>query len=147
MKYNYPMEENPIPSIFRTRFTVTARAIDGNGHVNNVNYVQWMQDLAINHYQSLIGVEPAQALEATWVVRSHHIVYQTPAFEGDRIEASTWVVNMRKVHSTRRYRFTRVSDGKVLVTGETDWVYVDIRTGRLLPIPAHIAGLFTLLDE
>jgi len=142
------MEDNKInPSIFRTRFQVSAQAIDENGHVNNVNYVQWMQDLAVSHYQLMGGVEPTQALGATWVVRSHHVVYQSSAFEGDLIEASTWVVNMRKVRSLRRYQFTRVADGKVLVTGETDWVFVDIQSGRLLAIPANIAGLFSLLDE
>lgn len=147
MEYNNLMEEYPNPSIYCTRFQISSQVIDENGHVNNVNYVQWMQDLAVNHYQSMGGVEPTQALGATWVVRSHHVVYQNPAFEGDLIDASTWVVNMRKVRSMRRYKFSRVSDGKLLVTGETDWVFVDIKSGRLLAIPAHIAGLFTLLDE
>jgi acyl-CoA thioester hydrolase len=141
------MENNFNPSIFRTRFQVTAQAIDENGHVNNVKYVQWMQDLAVSHYQSMGGVELTQALGATWVVRSHHVVYQSPAFEGDWIEASTWVVNMRKVRSMRRYQFTRVLDGQVLVTGETEWVFVDIQSGRLQAIPPHFSGLFSLLDE
>ena len=140
------MEEKTNHSIFRTRFLVPAEAIDENGHVNNVNYVQWMQDLAVSHYESIGGVEPTQALGATWVVRSHHVVYQSPAYKGDQIEATTWVVNMRKVRSLRHYQFVRVSDGKVLVTGETDWVFVDVQSGRLLPIPAQIAGLFTFLD-
>ena len=134
-------------SIFRRQFKVPADAIDGNGHVNNVYYVQWMQDIAVSHYESIGGVEPTQDLGATWVVRSHSVVYQNPAFEGDLIEASTWVVNIRKVRSLRRYRFTRVSDGKVLVTGETDWVFVDVQNNRLLAIPTHISDLFTLLDE
>ncbi|MFH2039430.1 MAG: acyl-CoA thioesterase [Chloroflexota bacterium] len=141
------MEEKTNLSIFRIQFKVPAEAIDANGHVNNVYYVQWMQDLAVNHYESIGGVEPTQALGATWVVRSHHVVYQNPAFKGDLIEASTWVVNIRKVRSLRRYQFARVSDGKVLVNGETDWVFVDNHTGRLLAIPPQIAGLFTLLEE
>ena len=141
------MEENPNRSIFRTRFLVTAGEIDTNGHVNNVNYVHWMQDLAVNHYRTMGGVEPTRALGATWVIRSHHILYHNPAFEGDLIEAATWVVNLRKVRSTRSYRFIRVADRKLLVTAETEWVFVDIQTGRLLPIPDHIAGLFNLLNE
>jgi len=47
----------------------------------------------------------------------------------------------------RRYKFTRVSDGQVLVTGETDWVFVDIQSGRLQAIPSNISGLFTLLAD
>lgn len=56
-------------------------------------------------------------------------------------------MNMRKVRSLRRYQFVRIPDGKLLVTGETDWVFVEVLTGRLLAVPAEIAGLFSLLDE
>jgi acyl-CoA thioester hydrolase len=37
----------PPLSIFSYTFTVPQSAIDEYGHVNNVIYVQWMQDAAI----------------------------------------------------------------------------------------------------
>jgi len=141
------MDQTTHHQIFQTRFQVTPRVIDKNGHVNNVTYVQWMQDLAVRHYESLGGVELTRSMGATWVVRSHHIVYHNPAFEGDWIEARTWVVNLRKVRSLRRYQFLRISDGKMLVEGETDWVFVEIQSGRLLAIPPEIAELFRLLKD
>ena len=58
--------------IFKKLITVSASAIDGNGHVNNVAYVQWMQDIAVEHYASIHGVE-AQGANSTWVVREHKI--------------------------------------------------------------------------
>jgi len=112
-----------------------------------VTYVQWMQDLAVRHYESLGGVELTRSLGATWVVRSHHIIYHNPAFEKDWIVARTWVVDLRKVHSLRRYQFMRIDDGKLLVEGETDWVFVEIQSGRLRAIPPEIAGLFHLSNE
>jgi len=36
-------------AIYRSEFTVPQDAIDGNGHVSNVAYVQWMQDIDIAH--------------------------------------------------------------------------------------------------
>jgi len=138
------MKSDPI---FRQQFSVPKQAIDENGHANNVQYIQWMQDVAVRHYESIGGVRPTQALGATWVVRSHSVVYLQPAFEGELIEVRTWVANLRRVRSLRRYEFARVSDGKILVTGETDWVFVDVGSGRLLAIPAGIAVLFTLLEK
>ena len=35
--------------IYRFDIKVPAEVVDGNGHVNNVAYVQWMQDAAIRH--------------------------------------------------------------------------------------------------
>ncbi|MFN2216087.1 MAG: acyl-CoA thioesterase [Anaerolineales bacterium] len=135
------------PAVFSKNFIVPREAIDGNGHVNNVFYVQWMQDLAVEHYASLGGMDVSRASGTTWVVHSHKVVYHHPAFEGEKITGSTWVVNMRRVRSLRRYRFTRDSDGLVLVSGETDWVFVDTKSGQLKAIPLEISGLFKLMDE
>ena len=35
--------------IHRLEIAVTPEVIDGNGHVNNVEYIRWMQQAAISH--------------------------------------------------------------------------------------------------
>jgi acyl-CoA thioester hydrolase len=120
---------------------IPSSAIDENGHVNNVVYVQWMQDIALEHYASIGGIA-AQGPDSTWVIRKHSVEYFLPAFEGEEIEARTWVEDMRKVRSLRMYEFVRKSDGKVLVKGETDWVFMDTKTGRVKAIPAEVEEIF-----
>ena len=141
------MTASPLNPIFSYEFTVPADALDENGHVNNVRYVQWMQEAAVRHYESIGGVPLTLAVGATWVVRSHNIEYLRPAFAGNRIEVRTWVVNIRRVRSLRRYRFLRVTDGKLLVKGETDWVFVDAKTGAPMAVPEEILKIFPLLPE
>jgi len=136
----------PISSIYSKTFFIPQSAIDENGHVNNVAYVQWMQDIAVEHYSSIGGVE-AQGKEATWVVRQHQIEYLLPAFAGEEIEVKTWVENIQRVRSLRKYEFIRKSDSKILVKGETDWVFVALKTGRPLPIPEKVASVFSLNPE
>ncbi|HTX93040.1 MAG TPA: acyl-CoA thioesterase [Anaerolineales bacterium] len=141
------MENTKDNPVYAYEFTIPESALDGNGHVNNVNYVQWMQEAAVQHYGFLGGIELTQALGATWVVRSHKIEYLRPAFAGEQVEVRTWVVDVRRVRSLRRYRFTRVSDGKLLVKGETDWVFVDAHTGAPRAVPEEILRIFPLLPE
>jgi len=131
-----------ISSTYSKLFIIPKSAIDENGHVNNVAYVQWMQDIAIEHYRSIGGLE-AQGNSATWVIREHRIEYLLPAFAGDEIEVRTWVENIRRVRSLRKYEFARKSDGKVLVKGETDWVFVNANTGQPIPIPENVSNVFT----
>ncbi|HNH25526.1 MAG TPA: acyl-CoA thioesterase [Anaerolineales bacterium] len=131
----------PISSIYSKTITIPSSTIDENGHVNNVVYVQWMQDIAIEHYASIGGVE-AQGPDATWVIRKHSIEYFLPAFEGEEIEVRTWVEDLRKVRSLRMYEFVRKSDGKTLVKGESDWVFMDMKTGRPKAIPAEVENIF-----
>jgi len=133
--------------VYSYEFDIPTSAVDENGHVNNVMYVQWMQDAAVRHYESMGGTGPTQAVGATWVVRSHSIEYLRPAFAGERIRVETWVANLRRVRSLRRYRFLRVADEILLVRGETDWVFVDANSGAPHAVPAEIAALFTLVTD
>jgi acyl-CoA thioester hydrolase len=133
--------------LFRCRFEVPGSAVDRNGHVNNVVYVQWMQDVAVRHFTAMGGAEPMSGAGATWVVRSHAVEYLKPAFAGERIEARTWVENLGRVRSTRRYEFIRTSDETLLARGATEWVFVDLETGRPRAIPPEVRNLFTLSGE
>jgi acyl-CoA thioester hydrolase len=133
-------------AVYSYEFIIPKTAVDQNGHVNNVMYVQWMQDAAVRHYEAMGGSRPTQAIGATWVVRSHSVEYLRPAFESERIRVETWVVNLRRVRSLRRYRFLRVTDEGLLVRGETDWVFVDANSGVPRAIPAEVARLFTLFE-
>jgi acyl-CoA thioester hydrolase len=135
----------PISPTYSKTITIPSSAIDENGHVNNVVYVQWMQDLALEHYASIGGIE-AQGPDSTWVIRKHSVEYFLPAFEGEQIEARTWVEDLRKVRSLRMYEFLRKSDGKVLVKGETDWVFMDTKTGRPKAIPVEVEKIFVSID-
>ncbi len=134
-------------SIYRHRFTVGPEAIDANGHVNNVVYVQWMQDVAVRHADAVGCTEATRRVGATWIARSHHIEYLRPAFEGDEIEAQTWVAGFRKVRSLRRYKFVRTSDHVTLAQGETDWVFADLHTGHPRAIPPEVSDPFELLPD
>lgn len=129
--------------VYSKSFTIPPDVIDENGHVNNVAYLQWMQAIAVEHYTAIGGIE-AQGRNVTWWVREHRVEYLLPAFEGEEIEIRTWVENIRRVRSLRKYEFVRKSDGRVLVKGETDWVFVDTKSGRPILIPEEVSRVFDL---
>ncbi len=141
------MTDSNLETIFRHEFTVPQNAVDQNGHVNNVVYVQWMQDIAVRHSDSVGGTKAMSDAGATWVVRSHKIEYLCPAFAGEEVVALTWVSNVRRARSMRRYKFYRKNDRTLLARGETDWVFVDTQTGRPRKIPKTVLEVFTLVPE
>ena len=141
------MENSLDNPIYTRRITIPETALDANGHVNNVTYLQWMQEIAQEHYQFIGGTDLTMASGATWVVREHRIEYLLPAFVGEEIEGQTWVENIRRVRSLRKYRFIRTSDEELLVQGETDWVFVDAGSGRPRRIPADLRKIFRARDE
>ena len=142
-----PVSRPEFTALYRDELTVPDGVIDENGHANNVAFVQWMQDVAIRHFDAVGGRAAMQAAGGAWVVYSHHVEYLLPAFAGDRVEILTWVANFNRALSLRRYRFLRASDGKLLVRGETLWVFVNAGTGRPLRVPDDLRQVFTLLPE
>jgi len=128
--------------IFKHEFTIPKEALDENKHVNNVVYLQWMQDVAIMHFDDMGGNKVMDKLGASWFAREHNIKYLSPTFEGEEITILTWIENLKRAHLIRRYIFVRKSDNKTLVKGETDWVFVDAKTGRPKIIPEEITKLF-----
>ena len=133
--------------IFKDEFTVAQSEIDGNGHVNNVVYVQWMQDVAIRHGKALSSEHGLGGDIGVWVARSHFIEYLRPAFAGDHVQASTWIANLSRVRARRRYQFMRLTDGVVLAKGETDWVFINPESGRPRSIPEEIKSAFIVVPD
>jgi acyl-CoA thioester hydrolase len=132
--------------IYHHQFTVPEEVVDGNGHVNNVAYVQWMQDVAILHSDTQgCNNDLYQKLGTTWVARSHYIEYRSPAFAGDQIEILTWVSDLKRSSSLRKYKFVRTSDQKVLAQAETRWVYVSAKTGRPCTIHDEVMNAFAIV--
>jgi acyl-CoA thioester hydrolase len=102
-----------MPAVYEHRHRVLDREMDTVGHVNNLEYLKWLQDAALAH--SAAQGWPADAYRSAghgWVVRSHYIEYLVPAFADDDIVVRTWIADMKRVTSLRRYEIIRPTDGK-----------------------------------
>lgn len=122
-----------MPAVFELRREVRAADIDGLGHVNNLVYLQWMQSAAVSHSDAQgWSMERYRTLRAGWVVRSHQIEYLQPAFADHGVIVRTWVADMKKISSLRRYHILRDTDGVVLATAATNWVLGEDRVAENL---------------
>lgn len=135
------------PAVHRIEFSVPPEAIDANGHVNNVEYMRWMQTAAISHAEATGATAIAASQGATWVVRSHHVEYLRPLFLGDRVVVLTWISTLQRASSLRKYRILRADDGGIAARGETNWVFVDVQSGRPRAIPPEIIEVFTIVSD
>lgn len=134
--------------VYSHTLTVSDAHIDVNGHVNNVVYVQWMQDVAYAHSQSVgYDNQKLEELASTWVIRSHFVRYHRPALKGDEIIAYTWPKNIKRASALRGYKFVRASDGAVISSGESDWVYIDRNSGRPKSIDEEMLAAFPVIAD
>ena len=100
---------------FETQITVTESDIDELKHVNNVVYLQWVQDVANLHWDRL--KEGYDTSDYVWVVLRHELDYKGQAVLGDDITIRTWVGETAGIKSVRHVQFYK--DSKLVVQAKT----------------------------
>jgi len=125
---------------FTRPFTATPADIDELGHVNNAVWVQWIQELAVAHWQAVAPADQQAAY--VWVVTRHEIDYRGNLREGETVTGETWVPDPPKGARFDRYVRFIGADGKVMVEAVTTWALLDRATGRLLRVRDEIAAPF-----
>jgi acyl-CoA thioester hydrolase len=103
-------------------------------HVNNVEYVQWVDALAAMHAAELGHGRPAMlASGRMWFVARHELDYRAECFAGDVLHAATWIERIDGARAWRRTVIWRESEQPVL-TALTAWALVDLATRRPVPL-------------
>ena len=115
---------------------VTDADADELGHVNNVVYVQWIQDIAGEHWRRTAAPELVETV--AWALVRHELDYKRPAYPGDTVTVRTWVGAATPVRYERHVEIVD-DDERLLVRSRTEWAPVDRETGRLrrLDTAAH----------
>lgn len=126
--------------VFEMTLAAAGEHIDELGHVNNAVWVQWIQQVAVAHWEKVARKEHKDAY--FWVVVRHEIDYLRPAHDGDVIVARTWVGEApRGARSERFVEFTG-ADGNVFVRSRTWWAIIDKALGRPIRVPAEVIAPF-----
>lgn len=127
---------SPRPARFEHRVRVTDDDIDELGHVNNVVYLQWVQDVAAAHWTHAATDEQRAAV--AWVAVRHEIDYKAPAFADDEVLVRTWVEAWTAVTSDRHTEIVRAADGTLLTKARTVWAALDPATRRPRRVGADV---------
>ena len=122
--------------VWAQTYTVLPSDCDGLGHMNNVAYLCLAEALAWAHSQALgLGLEDYQRLDCAMMAREHVLIYHKPCFAGDVLQLQTWLSANDGLRLRREYRFELVQSATLVFSGHTDWVCVQLSTGRPKRMP------------
>lgn len=134
----FPQAPPPPPGTFRTRRRVEWRDIDPAQHVNNANYLAYIEEC--NLQVAAAHDWPLSRLMAEGVgivARRYRIEYREPALLDDELEVTTFVSDVRRATAVRHYAITRVADNALLARAHVLWVFVDLATSQPRRIPTE----------
>lgn len=133
--------------LFEILQQVEEKHLDQLAHVNNVQYVSWMQDVALAHSQTLgLGLEDYLQLNHAMVASEHHVKYRKACFAGDVLILRTWLGEQQAFSSIRHYLFYRPIDSAIVFQAYTLWGCVEITTGRLKRLSPTFSHAYQPLD-
>ncbi|MBS1508995.1 MAG: acyl-CoA thioesterase [Bacteroidetes bacterium] len=115
---------HPNSTPFQVKIQVSPADIDEMDHVNNVVYLQWVQQVATAHWLAMASPEIRDNYR--WVVLRHEIDYFNAAFLGDEILADTWVSTAEGAQSMRHVRF--MVGEKKIAEAKTSWCLIDAKS-------------------
>ena len=146
-----PRRENrftcsPMSSPFFEQLVAVQEAdIDLMGHVNNIVYLSWVQEVATAHWRSLASQEEQQSI--LWVVSRHEIDYKRPALLGDEVLLRTWVGSVEGLTFERHTQVHRAADNQLLAVARTLWIPVGAATRRPQRLSAHLKAQFSSISN
>lgn len=127
---------------FELRVAAEPGDIDQLGHVNNLVYLRWVQDVAVAHWRA--AADPADQAALYWVIARHEIDYRRPAMPGDEIVLRTWVGTADRLRFERHTAIIRASDDTVLATARTIWVPMDRERRRPTDVRPEVRERFSV---
>ncbi|HTR21044.1 MAG TPA: acyl-CoA thioesterase [Gemmatimonadales bacterium] len=132
------------PVRFEERYPVEPGDIDVLGHVNNVVYLRWVQDIAGAHWRSAAPPDLQRSL--VWVVLRHEIDYHRPAMPGEQVIACTWVGEATGTRFERVTEILRASDRQLLASARSIWCPIDATSGRPRRIDPSLHDHFSIAE-
>jgi acyl-CoA thioester hydrolase len=132
------------PRPFVVEVDVVATDIDAYGHVNNAVYLGWFDRAAWAHSAAL-GVPLERCLELRRGMAALHseIDYVRAALRTDHVMIATWIVaSDRRLRVTRGFQIRRASDGATLARARTEYVCLNLDSGRAARMPAEFASCY-----
>jgi len=118
--------------------TVLPEHLDDLNHVNNVVYLQWVQDIAKEHWFSKTSSEINTAY--FWVVVKHELEYKKPAFLDDVIMVTTYVEEFKGALSVRCVEFKKGEE--LIVKTRSQWCLIGAKDHKPKRVPLEISELF-----
>lgn len=127
-----------------TLFQVRHYECDALGHLNNANYLRYMEEAAFNA-SAEVGYPKAryEDIGYLWLARETEIEFLQPLRYGDIVEVKTWVGDLRRVRSIRRYEFRVAGSEALYARASTDWVYIQRDSGRPSALPPEMVTAFS----
>jgi len=120
---------------------------DKEGKLRLLTLFNLLQHMADSHADLLnVGYKAFSPKNITWVGAGYALhINKRPAWN-ETVKIETWPSGLSPVKAIRDFKVLS-SDGNVLFTASSQWVIIDLQTGRPQPTKKYVEGLESLQER
>jgi acyl-CoA thioester hydrolase len=117
--------------------------IDFVGHVNNINYITWMENGRVKLFEAA-GISLSDMLEkenTLPIITETHIHYKRALDLNNHVFIEVWVSQLNNASAILQFRFYN-EKGELCTTGQQKGSFIDSRTMRPIRINDNLRSYF-----
>lgn len=117
--------------------------IDFVGHVNNINYITWMENGRVKLFEAA-GISLSDLLEkenTLPIITETHIQYKRALYLNNQVFIEVWVSHLNNASAILQFRFYN-EKGELCTTGHQKGSFIDSRTMRPIRINDKLRSCF-----
>jgi len=117
--------------------------IDFVGHVNNINYITWMENGRVKLFEAA-GISITDLLEKQGtlpIITETFIQYKKALFLVNRVQVEVWVSQLNNASAILQFRFYN-EKGELCTTGYQKGSFIDSNTMRPIRIGGELRDAF-----
>ena len=115
--------------------------IDSAGHVSNIVYIRWLEDLRLELFEKHFSLQAFVQENITLVLASTHIEYKRSIRLFDRVTAEMWIESL--TNATIKLRAEFFAEGKMTTEAWHTGVFVDLKSLKPRRVPEIVQTKFS----
>ncbi|EPW8573774.1 acyl-CoA thioesterase [Morganella morganii] len=128
-----------------TTIKVIGYHIDAFGHVNNARYLEFLEAARWDWLESYDAYRWFKQMDIAVVVVNININYRLPVYVGERLVIDSYLQHTGQKSGVLKQIITRQEDKQVVADAEVTFVFINMKTGKAIPIEGEIRDKFELL--
>lgn len=126
--------KKPRPLMVSLPFTVKTYDVDFAGHVSNIVYIRWLEDLRLHFLDTYFSLEKQMAASYAPILTRTEIDYKRALRLFDKpIEGRMWLADAGRLKWRLEAEF--VLNDVLAASSVQDGVFIDMSTHRPIPLP------------
>jgi len=133
--------------IYEEYYKIHHYEVDRNGRVFIATFINYFEDLALNHSESLdMGIDYLLKNNIAWVVYKWDIKIYKYAMLGEKLRVRTWAHSVRTFYAYRKFDIIN-SSGETIAQANSLWFMINIKRRRPCKIQDEIIEKFGLTKK